>query len=376
MAPSCTSRDARRPVKQLIVLYETQRVTNVSNRDENHKQSVTTWFQVPGEVGSCAMRSIGSLADDKHFCPSHSRSTITGRAGMIKTNNGYPLETCDGCAEMLKKNQVDAHAKRCRRCEAVSCVDCSVSFYGAWESFYPRNPNSGCLTHVVLLGLADDYRAHTSCMTEAERYEGKLAKPKKRNPQQEWMDIVESSAESAPMHLKGYLETMAGLDNIPRKEKQFRNFTGNSLGLRGRNETVVGEIWSLLKKERDRRQAEKEKERQRLQDVQTQKKEVENKEGVEEIDDHKVQESSAKDPVEANASNDVIDRKKVAKAMKKALKKAPNRSMKVKALRKQLGDQLGLSKKEKKTLKGLLLQVPKESKKSKMVVDGKTISLI
>ena len=33
----------------------------------------------------------------------------------------------------------------------------------------------------------DDYRAHTSCMTEAERYEGKLAKPKsqKRNPQQE-----------------------------------------------------------------------------------------------------------------------------------------------------------------------------------------------
>jgi hypothetical protein len=31
---------------------------------------------------------------------------------------------------MLKKNQVDGHAARCRRCAAVSCVDCSVSFGG------------------------------------------------------------------------------------------------------------------------------------------------------------------------------------------------------------------------------------------------------
>jgi hypothetical protein len=38
--------------------------------------------------------------------------------------------SCDGCAEMLKKNQVDAHASRCRKCDAVSCVDCSVSFFG------------------------------------------------------------------------------------------------------------------------------------------------------------------------------------------------------------------------------------------------------
>jgi len=38
--------------------------------------------------------------------------------------------SCDGCGEMLKKNQVDAHAARCRRCDSVSCVDCSVSFFG------------------------------------------------------------------------------------------------------------------------------------------------------------------------------------------------------------------------------------------------------
>ena len=38
--------------------------------------------------------------------------------------------TCDGCGETLKKNQVDAHAGRCRRCDSVSCVDCSIAFYG------------------------------------------------------------------------------------------------------------------------------------------------------------------------------------------------------------------------------------------------------
>ena len=38
--------------------------------------------------------------------------------------------SCDGCGEMLKKNQVDAHARKCRNCDSVSCVDCSVSFWG------------------------------------------------------------------------------------------------------------------------------------------------------------------------------------------------------------------------------------------------------
>jgi hypothetical protein len=38
--------------------------------------------------------------------------------------------SCDACAEVLKKNQVDSHARRCRACASVSCVDCLVSFYG------------------------------------------------------------------------------------------------------------------------------------------------------------------------------------------------------------------------------------------------------
>jgi len=258
---------------------------------------------------------------------------------------------------MLKKNQVDGHANRCRRCDSVSCVDCGVSFFG------------------------DDYRKHTSCMTEAERYEGKLFKAsKKRNPQEEWMDIVTVCVSTAPDSLKSYLRTMSSLDNIPRKEKQFRNFTSNSLNLRGRNEAIVGQIWSLLKSERERRQAAKEG----MQQEQKQKKEEEEKKkqmqedeskkikSLTNSDDEKVEISPKKETNQKNA----IDPKKLKKAMKKALKKAPNRSMKIKELRKVLGDQLGLPKSARKKLKALLLEAPKTSKKNNIKVDGKIITLV
>jgi hypothetical protein len=45
--------------------------------------------------------------------------------------------SCDGCGEMLKKNQVDAHVFKCKKgCHAVSCVDCSVSFYDGELIYY------------------------------------------------------------------------------------------------------------------------------------------------------------------------------------------------------------------------------------------------
>ncbi|CAJ1954418.1 unnamed protein product [Cylindrotheca closterium] len=272
---------------------------------------------------------------------------------------------CDGCGETFKKSKVDTHAARCRQCASVSCVDCSVSFFG------------------------DDYRAHTSCISEAERYEGKLYKPKKRNPQEEWMDIVETCAQSAPAHLKNYLETMTDLDNIPRKEKQFRNFTMNSLNLRGRGEAIVGEVWNLLKAEREKRTAAKqEQEAKKKHEVELRKKEDGEKNRREtkqtavadnsdddsagDNEDTKKSKGQSKEP--PSTSSESVDKKKVKKLMKKALKKAPDRKMKLKSLRKQLETEMGLSKKSKKMLKELLLQVPK-SKKSNILIDGKMISM-
>jgi len=45
--------------------------------------------------------------------------------------------SCDGCGDMLKKSQVDAHVYKCKvGCNAVSCVDCSVSFYGGKKHLF------------------------------------------------------------------------------------------------------------------------------------------------------------------------------------------------------------------------------------------------
>jgi len=59
---------------------------------------------------------------------------------------------CDECQTTLKKAKVRNHG--CRG--SVSCVDCLTTFHG------------------------NSYEAHTSCISEAEKYEGKLFKGKKQ----------------------------------------------------------------------------------------------------------------------------------------------------------------------------------------------------
>eukprot|EP01032_Pedospumella_encystans_P000201 gene201-225_t len=93
---------------------------------------------------------------------------------------------CEGCNETVKKNQVDKHASRCRSCHAVTCVDCSVTFYG------------------------NDYAEHITCVSEAEKYEKTLYKAKavKLNPQDAWNAQIEtatSKAETAPAIVRPYL---------------------------------------------------------------------------------------------------------------------------------------------------------------------------
>ncbi|KAL3915223.1 MAG: hypothetical protein SGILL_005750, partial [Bacillariaceae sp.] len=178
-------------------------------------------------------------------------------------------------------------------------------------------------------------------------------------------------------HLQQHLQIMAGLDNIPRKEKQFINFTSNSLNLRGNHgKGVVSEIWNILKEERERRTAERE---------QKEKEAKEEKEKKKVNDDNKPEESplprketktdssskrkKQKKGDDNSSSSTIIDTKKVHKAMKKTLKKAPKQTMKLKALRKLLLKELGLPKSSKKQLQ----QIVKEH--NKVAIDGKVVTL-
>ncbi len=56
-----------------------------------------------------------------------------------------PSFVCDTCQETLKKPKLDAHAAACRGA-VFSCIDCYRTFAGT------------------------EYRAHTSCITETQKY--------------------------------------------------------------------------------------------------------------------------------------------------------------------------------------------------------------
>jgi len=175
------------------------------------------------------------------------------------------------------------------------------------------------------------------------------------------MLLIENCASHAPSHLRHYISTMSSLDNIPRKEKQFVNFASNSLQLRGSNKKIVDEIWNFLKLEREKCIAEKQKQAQQ----------VKEKEEVVVVVSDTIQDASTNYD---KSTSSIIDVKKVNKITKKTLKKAPNKSMRMKELRKLVGKKLGLPKSAKKQLKIILLETAKTSD-SKIKIDGKIICL-
>ncbi|KAE9978705.1 hypothetical protein BLS_000359 [Venturia inaequalis] len=67
--------------------------------------------------------------------------------------------SCESCNDVLTKKKLDQHRNQCRGC-TFTCLDCSVHFQGV------------------------DYRAHTSCISEAQKYQGALYKEKKKGPKQ------------------------------------------------------------------------------------------------------------------------------------------------------------------------------------------------
>lgn len=279
---------------------------------------------------------------------------------------------CDGCGESMKKAKVDAHAAKCRQCFSVSCVDCSQSFPG------------------------DDYRTHTTCISEAERYEKSIFRGarkldesgtghrthrqncKKLSSQEVWQETVQIAAETAPPSVKSYMDQLAMLENVPRKEKPFRNFTVNSLRLKGPHcEQIKSEIWALLVKVREEsNSAKKEEEENRKQPKQIPKEdEVDESVHSKKTSSDAAVSDSDDEPSEDTAI-DLPSEKAVTKAMKKALKKAPNRQLKFKALRKQVQESLSFNvdKSRKKKWQKFLHECV-EANPKKLLLDGKNVTL-
>ncbi|OXG21508.1 cell growth-regulating nucleolar protein [Cryptococcus neoformans Tu401-1] len=80
---------------------------------------------------------------------------------------------CDACADTVKKPKLDQHRSRCFA--SFTCLDCSKTF---------KNPS--------------EYKGHTSCISEAEKYQGALYKGSKKEQTQSQPQSVTPVSEAEP----------------------------------------------------------------------------------------------------------------------------------------------------------------------------------
>lgn len=172
---------------------------------------------------------------------------------------------------------------------------------------------------------------------------------------------------------------LADLENVPRKEKPFRNFLTNSLKLKGKSgEKAKAGMWALLVKIRNEERKKREGDSATAKTKQEGPKQEENKDETNNAEEISRSEPARK--LDEAESSEMPSEKKLAKAMKKALKAAPNRELKFKSLRKQVQTSLALKvngKKREKEWKRLCNQCVKANPE-KMTVDkyGKLVSLV
>ena len=223
----------------------------------------------------------------------------------------------------------------------------------------------------------DDFREHTSCISEAERYEKTVYRgvrkgdnangksKKKRSPQDLWNDVIETATETAPPSLRRNMDRLSELDNVPRKEKQFRNFINNSLRMQGKDTDAV---WAHLSEVRGRSRGDDQQ--------QVPEQELASPQPVAPAENKAAEKDTPEGEIlpESTGDSNIVCPKTVKKAVKKVLKKSPNYTMKIKELRKAVKAQLMFKGKD-KALKELLSQeISLNSKKLKL--DGKIVTLI
>eukprot|EP00397_Hematodinium_sp_SG-2012_P049224 GEMP01056681.1.p1 GENE.GEMP01056681.1~~GEMP01056681.1.p1 ORF type:complete len:244 (-),score=54.63 GEMP01056681.1:771-1475(-) len=133
---------------------------------------------------------------------------------------------CGRCNETFKKPKVAKHLASCGS-QRVSCIDCLTSFMpGEWEN-------------------------HVTCISEAEKYQGKLYEgknkvPKGQQKQCAWTECVQNAKEGSPSNLKHYFEKLQTFDNVPRKYNAFVNFMKNSVRIY--DNKAVEAIWAAIQK--------------------------------------------------------------------------------------------------------------------------------
>jgi cell growth-regulating nucleolar protein len=244
--------------------------------------------------------------------------------------------SCLACNESFKKSQAAGHSSRCRA--PLSCLDCGTTFQGG------------------------SFAAHTSCISEAQKYQKSLYRPggkaAKLSPQDAWMAVVLKAvedAESAPANIREHLVRLGELTNIPRQEKKFRNFVANSLKLR--HDSLVGQIWAHLVKTKNEHSTS-----------------PLNGDASPAVEGRSKKRPRSPTEEEKKDEAPIVASKKIQKTIRAILKGAPGREMTVKSLCKEATSQLQAETEEqqsqKKAIKGQVREVLQAGIK-KVEMDGK-----
>jgi len=102
----------------------------------------------------------------------------------------------------------------------------------------------------------DEYKAHTKCITELEKYSevGFRNAPnhnKGEKKQESWVEIVRATLEGKGPTLnpasRSLLHSLAKHDNVPRKKPKFLNFVGNISRFTDSN--TIENVWNLLEQQ-------------------------------------------------------------------------------------------------------------------------------
>lgn len=159
------------------------------------------------------------------------------------------------------------------------------------------------------------------------------------------MELIAASIPMAPTHLQSYIRAMSTLDNVPRKEKPFYNFTANSLNLKNKHGSgIVSEIWKYLSDCRRNQVSTTTKNTDigesavRCANIDILSESGTNNALLEES----AETNSAIVPeggIKSDKNGVDVDKKIVKKKMKQAFKNANSKSLTIKALRKFVKDQ-------------------------------------
>ena len=133
-----------------------------------------------------------------------------------------------------------------------------------------------------------------------------------------------------------HIEKILAYENVPRKEKPFRNFASNSLNLYGRDgEATIASLWKHFSNVRQKQAEEKEALSKNKKEQNEDNKKIEDvSDETKDIGDEKVQTAEKNEEKMTTSIMSKPEKKAVCKAIKKALKKSPKHQLKIKELRK------------------------------------------